>query len=168
MSWSITCKQNLLDIFILVVSRRKTTIYEYLRKNMEIPTKNWRKKYNFLDLAKTILDQFPTSTHVCVRITSLKLIGQLYIWVKHQPQGDWLLRCIQFLLTGLAEQGALKEQFQVVSAEGIEKICRRNSKELSIHHYELLQAVDQILDGLVWKPACNVLTGLSHIISECK
>ena len=114
-----------------------------------------------------ILRQDAASTHPCMRITSLKLIGDLYMWISHH-RDNWLENCFQFLLAGLAETGPCQKEFQLVAAESLKSICTSCRQELAKHYESLIHATDEILDELVWKAAHNLLTGISYVVSECK
>ena len=109
----------------------------------------------------------PANTHPCLKLTSIKLIGDLYMWISHH-QDNWLEKSIQYLLNSLTETGTCQKEFQQRSAKSLEAICKSCSKQLANHYNSLLLATDDILDRLIWTAAHNLLKGISYVISEGK
>ena len=122
---------------------------------------------NGLEMLHSILEQPAATTHPCMRITSLKLIGDLYMWISHHRE-NWLERSVQFLISGMSEQGPCQKDFQLVGAESLKSLCTSCRGELAKHYNPLIIAADELLDRLVWKAAHNLLTGISYVVSECK
>ena len=56
----------------------------------------------------------PQDAHPCLRLTSLKLIGDLHMWISHNHE-NWLEKAVQYLLAGLTVGPELKirKDFQV-------------------------------------------------------
>ena len=117
------------------------------------------------------------STHPVLRLTCLKLVGDLYMWIAHHRE-NWLMKVVDFLIVGIQENPQLDKtgtalnknyaHFQLTAAESLKSVCTSCRRELAQHYIVLLQAADGVLDQLVWKAAHNLLTGVSYVVSECK
>ena len=42
------------------------------------------------------------STHPVLRLTCLKLVGDLYMWIAHHRE-NWLMKVVDFLIVGIQE-----------------------------------------------------------------
>lgn len=127
--------------------------------------KNSTSSTSSQELLSVVLSQPSATTHPCLRLTSIKLVGDMHDWIDANKE-NWMEKSIQFLFEGLAADGNCQKDFQTVSAEALKQICTSSCKSLSVHYEFLLSAGDQILDKLIWAAAHRLLQGLSFVISE--
>ena len=68
---------------------------------------------HFLDVLNAVFN-LPQDAHPCLRLTSLKLIGDLHMWISHNSE-NWLEQSVQYLLAGLTVGPELniRKDFQV-------------------------------------------------------
>eukprot|EP00095_Tigriopus_kingsejongensis_P001756 maker-scaffold183_size276960-snap-gene-1.22 protein:Tk01756 transcript:maker-scaffold183_size276960-snap-gene-1.22-mRNA-1 annotation:"Transportin-3" len=100
------------------------------------------------------------STHVAVRHTSLRLIGELAEWIDSHPQ--YLERILNWLLMGLQESKVASE-----AATALQNVCAQCRGKMMPHFQGLVQILNA-LDSFSLKPeAANVLIkGVVIILSD--
>ncbi|PIK33175.1 Transportin-3, partial [Apostichopus japonicus] len=102
----------------------------------------------------------PETSHVAVRYTSLRMVGELSEWLHKHP--DYIDPALNLLTAGLKHQDLAS-----VSATSIQKICEE-CRDLMHNHFEGLMNITRAVDGfkLSSEAAVGLVQGAALVLSR--
>ncbi|KAJ8032102.1 Transportin-3 [Holothuria leucospilota] len=102
----------------------------------------------------------PESSHLAVRYTSLRMVGELSEWLSQHA--DYIDPSLNLLTSGLKHN-----QLASISATSIQKICE-NCKDLMHNHFDGLMNIARAVDGFSVSPeaAVGLVQGAAVVLSR--